>query len=120
MSRYYHVVEAEQVEISEAGVLPRDMKWVRGRWVYVTPHGILWPRSGDWIVTDRNGRATVLRDEEFQRGYFPCPKDAMGCRERWVGSDAQVRAQVHTAESAGRTARAPAGSADAAAMPRPR
>jgi hypothetical protein len=104
MSRYYHVVEAEQVEISEAGVLPRGMKWVRGRWVYVTPHGILWPRSGDWIVTDRNGRATVLRDEEFQRVYFPCPLDAAGCREPWAVTDAPVRARVLTADSAGATA----------------
>jgi hypothetical protein len=103
MSRYYHVVEAEQVEISEAGVLPRGMKWVRGRWVYVTPHGILWPRSGDWIVTDRNGRATVLRDEEFQRVYFSLPEDAAGFRERWAVVDPHVRAKVLAAESAGRT-----------------
>jgi hypothetical protein len=81
MSRYYHVVEAEQVEISEAGVLPVGMQWVRGRWVYVTPHGMLWPRSGDWIVIDQNGRATVLRDEEFERVYVPCSEDATGCRE---------------------------------------
>jgi hypothetical protein len=105
MRRYYPVVEAEQVEISEAGVLPVGMQWVRGRWVYVTPHGMLWPRSGDWIVTDRNGRAAVLRDEEFQRGYFSCPEDAAGSRERWAVVDAQVRAQVLTAESAGRTTR---------------
>jgi hypothetical protein len=104
MSRYYHVVEAEQVEISEAGVLPGAMRWVRGRWVYVTPHGMLWPSSGDWIVTDQNGRAAVLRDEEFQRVYFPCPEDAAGCRERWAGIDAHVRAQVLTADSARRTA----------------
>jgi hypothetical protein len=106
MSRYYHVVEAEQVEISEAGVLPRGMQWVRDRWVYVTPHGMLWPRSGDWIVTDQNGRA-VLRDEEFQRVYFPCPEDATGCRERWATRDAPVRAQMLAAESARRTAREP-------------
>jgi hypothetical protein len=81
MSRYYHVVEAEQVEISEAGILPGGMRWVRGRWVYVTPHGMLWPRSGDWIVIDQNGRATVLRDEEFERVYVPCSEDATGCRE---------------------------------------
>ena len=107
MSRYYHVVEAEQVEISEAGVLPVGMQWVRGRWVYVTPHGMLWPRSGDWIVTDRTGRAAVLQDEDFQRAYFPCPKDAAGGRERWAVVDAHVRAQVLKAESPGRTARAP-------------
>jgi hypothetical protein len=107
MSRYYHVVEAEQVEISEAGVLPPGMQWVRDRWVYVTPHGMLWPRSGDWIVTDQNGRAAVLRDEEFQRVYFPCPPDAAGCRERWTGSDAPVRARVFTAKSAARTTREP-------------
>ncbi len=107
MSRYYHVVEAEQVEISEAGVLPVGMQWVRGRWVYVTPHGMLWPRSGDWIVTDRTGRAAVLRDEEFQRGYFPHPRDAAGCRERWAVVDAHVRAQVLTADSAGHSARRP-------------
>ena len=105
MSRYYHVVEAEQVEISEAGVLPVGMQWVRGRWVYVTPHGMLWPRSGDWIVTDRNGRASVLRDEEFQRVYFSCPEDAAGLRERWVVVDSHVRAQVLTADRAGRTTR---------------
>ena len=104
MSRYYHVVEAEQVEVSEAGVLPRGMQWMSGRWVYVTPHGMLWPRSEDRIVTDQNGRAAVLRDEEFQRVYFPCPPDAAGCRERWVVSGAQVRARVLTADSAGRTA----------------
>ena len=104
MSRYYHVVEAEQVEISEAGVLPVGMKWVRGRWVYVTPHGTLWPRSGDWIVTDRNGRASVLRDEEFQRVYFSWPDDAAGFRERWAVVDPRVRAKVLSAESAGRTA----------------
>jgi hypothetical protein len=102
MSRYYHVVEAEQVEISEAGVLPGGMRWVRGRWVYVTPHGMLWPRSGDWIVTDQNGRAAVLRNEEFERVYFPCPKDTAGCRERWAVGDAPVRAHVLTADSAGR------------------
>jgi len=102
MSRYYHVVEAEQVEISEAGVLPQSMQWMSGRWVYATPQGMLWPRSGDWIVTDQNGRAAVLRDEEFQRVYFPCPKDAAGCRERWAGIDAQVRAKVLAAERAGR------------------
>jgi hypothetical protein len=120
MSRYYHVVEAEQVDISEAGVLPQGMQWISGRGVYPTSHGLLWPRSGDWIVTDQNGRAAVLPDEEFQRVYFPCPPDAVSCRERWVGSEAQGRAQGHTAESTGRTARAHAGSADAAAMPRPR
>ena len=75
MSRYYHVVEAEQVEISEAGVLPRGMKWMGDRWAYLTSQGILWPRSGDWIVTDQNGRAAVLRDEEFQRVYVPCPQE---------------------------------------------
>jgi hypothetical protein len=105
MSRYYHVVEAEQVEISEAGVLPVGMQWVRDRWVYVTPHGMLWPRSGDWIVTDRNGRAAVLRDEEFQRAYLPCPTDVAGGRERWAVVDAHVRAQVLSADSAARTAR---------------
>ena len=107
MSRYYHVVEAEQVEISEAGVLPVGMQWVRGRWVYVTPYGMLWPRSGDWIVTDRTGRAAVLRDDEFQRAYLPCPTDAAGGRERWAVVDAHVRAQVLTADSAGRTPRGP-------------
>jgi len=105
MSRYYHVVEAEQVEISESGVLPAGMQWVRGSWAYVTPHGILWPRSGDWIVTDRNGRAAVLRDEEFQRVYVPCPTDATGGRENWAMVDAYVRAKVLTAESAARTGR---------------
>ena len=107
MSRYYHVVEAEQVEISEAGVLPVGMQWVRGRWVYVTPYGMLWPRSGDWIVTDRAGRAAVLRDDEFQRVYFSCPEDAAGFRERWAVVDPHVRAQVITADSVGRTARGP-------------
>ena len=102
MSRYYHVVDAEQVEISEAGVLPQGMKWMGDRWVYLTVQGILWPRSGDWIVTDQNGRAAVLRDEEFQRGYFPCPEDAAGCRERWAAVEPHVRAQVLTAERAGR------------------
>jgi hypothetical protein len=105
MSRYYHVVDAEQVEISDAGVLPQSMQWMSGRWVYVTPHGMLWPRSGDWIVTDQNGRATVLRDEEFQRVYYPCPKDAPGCREGWAVSDARSRARVLIADSAGRAAR---------------
>jgi hypothetical protein len=105
MSRYYQVVEAEQVEISEAGILPVGLQWVRGRWVYVTPHGILWPHSGDWIVTDRNGRASVLRDEEFQRIFFSCPEDAASFRERWAAVDPHVRAKVLTAESAGRTAR---------------
>jgi hypothetical protein len=105
MSRYYHVVEAEQVEIGEAGVLPGGMQWVGGRWVYVTPHGILWPRSGDWIVTDRNGRASVLREEEFQRVYFSCPEDAAGFRERWAVVDPHVRAKVLNVESAGRTTR---------------
>ena len=105
MSRYYHVVDAEQVEISEAGVLPRGMRWVGDRWVYLTAHGILWPRSGDWIVTDQNGRAAVLRDEEFQRVYVPCPTDAAGCRERWAVMDAHVRVQGLTAESPGRSAR---------------
>jgi hypothetical protein len=104
MSRYYHVVEAEQVEISEAGVLPRGLQWMGDRWVYLTSHGILWPRSGDWIVTDQTGRATVLRDEEFQRVYFPCPPGTAGCRERWAVSEAQDRARVLTADSAGRTA----------------
>ena len=104
MSRYYHVVDAEQVEIGEAGVLPRGMRWVGDRWVYLTAHGILWPRSGDWIVTDQNGRAAVLRDEEFQRVYFPCPPDAAGCREGWAVSEAQVRARVLTADRAEATA----------------
>src|SRR5215217_4403013 len=103
MSRYYHVVEAEQVDISEAGVLLRGMKWMGDRWVYLTSHGIVWPRSGDWIVTDQTGRAGVLRDEEFQRVYFPCPPDAAGCRERWATSEAQVRERMLTADSAGRT-----------------
>jgi hypothetical protein len=107
MSRYYHVVEAEQVEISEAGVLPGGMQWLRGRWVYMTPHGLLWPRSGDWIVTDQNGRAAVLRDEEFARVYFPCPEDATGCREQWLGRAASVRAHVPTGDRAGRTASGP-------------
>ena len=104
MSRYYHVVEAEQVEMSDAGILPPGMKWIGGRWAYLSSHGILWPRSGDWIVTDQHGRATVLRDEEFQRGYVPCPPDAAGCREQWAVSDAQVRARGLVADSAGRTA----------------
>lgn len=120
MSRYYHVVEAEQVEISEAGVLPRGMQWVSGRWVYLTPHGILWPRSGDWIVTDQNGRATVLRDEEFQRVYVPCPADAAGCRQRWAVSDAQVRVRVRTAESGDALRAAHADSTNEAATTRQR
>src|SRR5215212_5041039 len=103
MSRYYHVVDAEQVEISEAGVLPRGMKWMEDRWVYLTPHGILWPRSGDWIVTDQNGRATVLLDEEFQRVSFSLPEVAAGFRERWAVVDPHVRAKVLAEESAGRT-----------------
>jgi hypothetical protein len=93
------------VEISEAGVRPVGMQWVRGGWAYVTRHGILCPRSGDWIVTDRGGRAAVLRDEEFQRVYLPCPKDATGCRERWAAVDAAVRAKVLTAERPERTGR---------------
>jgi hypothetical protein len=105
MSRYYHVVDAEQVEISQAGVLPRGMRWVGDRWVYLTAHGILWPRSGDWIVTDQNGRAAVLRDEEFQRVYVPCPANAPGCREQWAVMDAHVRVQGLTAESPGPSAR---------------
>jgi len=92
MNRYYHVVEAEQVEISEAGVLPRGMKWVGNRWVYLTARGILWPRSGDWIVTDQNGRAAVLGNEEFQRVFFPCSTDATRCRERRAVTDAHVQA----------------------------
>ena len=105
MSRYYHVVDAEQVEISEAGVLPRGMKWMGDRWVYLTPHGILWPRSGDWIVTDQNGRATVLGDAEFQRLYVPCPQDATPGRERWAVTEAPVRAPMRTAERAGHAQR---------------
>jgi hypothetical protein len=101
MSRYYHEVDAEQVDISEAGVLPLGMLWMSGRWVYVTPHGMLWPRSGDWIVTDQNGRAAVLRDEEFQRGYVPCPTDAAGCPERWTVTDAPVGAPRLTAGRTG-------------------
>ena len=98
MSRYYHVVDAEQVDISEAGVLPRGMKWMGDRWVYLTSHGIVWPRSGDWIVTDQTGRAAVLGNEEFQRVYVPCPTDAAGGREQWVVVEAQVQAQGRTAE----------------------
>ncbi len=74
MSRYYHVVDAEQVEISEAGVLPLGMQWMGGRWVYLTAHGMLWPRSGDWIVTDQNGRAAVLRDESFSASMSRVPR----------------------------------------------
>ena len=114
MSRYYHVVGAEQVEISEAGVLPRGMKWLGDRWVYPTPHGILWPRSGDWIVTDQNGRAAVLRDEEFQRGYVPCPPDAAGGRARLAVTDAPVRAPVPTVDWAPAPREAQAGSANEA------
>jgi hypothetical protein len=115
MSRYYHVVDAEQVEISEAGVLPPGMRWVGDRWVYLTAHGILWPRSGDWIVTDQNGRAAVLRDEEFQHDYVPCPTDAAGYPERWPVTDAPVGAQLLTAGRAGAAREAQAGSANAAA-----
>ena len=118
MSRYFHVVEAEQVEISDAGVLPQGMQWVRDRWVYVTPYGMLWPRSGDWIVTDQNGRAAVLRDEEFQRVYVPCSQDASRCRERWAVTDAPVRAKVLAAERAGAPREAQAGSANEAATTR--
>jgi hypothetical protein len=89
------------VDISEAGVLPLGMLCMSGRWVYVTPHGMLWPRSGDWIVTDQNGRAAVLRDEEFQRGYVPCPTDAAGCPERWTVTDAPVGAPRLTAGRTG-------------------
>jgi hypothetical protein len=103
MSRYYQVVEAEQVDISEAGVLPRGMKWMGDRWVYLTPHGILWPRSGDWIVTDQTGRAAVLGNEAFQRSYVPCPPDDAGGRERWVVVEAQVQAQGRTEERPGHT-----------------
>jgi hypothetical protein len=120
MSRYYHVVDAEQVDISEAGILPPGMKWVGDRWVYLTAHGMLWPRSGDWIVTDQNGRAAVLRDEEFQRGYVPCPPDATGCRERGPLTDAPVGAQLLTAGRAGAPQEAHAGSANEAAAPRHR
>ena len=118
MSRYYHVVEAEQVEISEAGVLPRGMKWLGDRWVYLTPHGILWPRSGDWIVTDQHGRAAVLRDEEFQRGYVPCPPDTAGYRKPWAVTEAHAGAPVATAEGAGAPREAHAGSANEAATMR--
>jgi hypothetical protein len=104
MSRYYHVVDAAQVDISEEGVLPLSLQWMGDRWVYLSSHGLLWPRSGDWIVTDHNGRAAVLRDEEFQRVYFPCPPDAAGCREGWAVSEAQVRARVLTADRAETTA----------------
>ena len=103
MSRYYHVVEAEQVDISEAGVLPRGMKWMGDRWVYLTPHGILWPRSGDWIVTDQTGRAAVLGNEAFQQAYVPCLTDAAGGRERWAVVEAQVRAPGRNAEGPGHT-----------------
>jgi hypothetical protein len=118
MSRYYHEVDAEQVEISEAGVLPQGMQCMSGRWVYVTPHGRLWPHSGDWIVTDQNGRAAVLRDEEFQRVYVPCPTDAAGCPERWAVMDAPVGAQENTAGRAGAAQEARAGSAHEAATTR--
>src|SRR4051812_28956508 len=104
MSRYYHVVDAEQVDISEAGILPQGMKGGGDRWVYLSSQGMLWPRSGDWIVTDQNGRAAVLRDEEFQRVYVPCPPDAAGCRERWAVMDDHTRARVLTADSPGRSA----------------
>jgi hypothetical protein len=120
MSRYYHVVEAEQVEISEVGVLPRGMQWMGDRWVYPTAHGILWPRSGDWIVTDQYGCAAVLRDDEFQRGYVPCPPDATGYREPWAVTDAPVRAPVRTAERAGAPRAVQAGSANEAATTRQR
>ena len=105
MSRYYHVVDAEQVEISEAGILPRGMKWRGDRWVYLTAHGMLWPRSGDWIVTDQHGRARVLRNEAFQRDYVRCPPDAAGGRTRGAVMDAHVRVQALTAESPRRTRR---------------
>jgi hypothetical protein len=118
MSRYYHVVEAEQVDISEAGVLPRGLQWMGDRWVYLTSHGLLWPRSGDWIVTDQNGRAAVLREEEFQRVYFPCPPDAAGYPERWPVTDAPVEAQLPTAGRAGAPRAAHAGSAHEAATTR--
>jgi hypothetical protein len=118
MSQYYHVVDAEQVEISEAGVLPQGMRWMGDRWVYLSSQGILWPRSGDWIVTDQNGRAAVLRNEEFQRVYVPCPPDAAGCHERWAVMDAPVRAQLLTAGRAGAPRAAHAGSANEAATTR--
>ena len=118
MSRYYHVVDAEQVEISDAGVLPQGMRWMEDRWVYLSSQGILWPRSGDWIVTDQNGRAAVLRDEEFQRVYVPCPTDAAGCPERWAVMDAPVGAQGNTAGRAGAAQEARAGSAHEAATTR--
>jgi hypothetical protein len=120
MSRYYHVVEAEQVEISEAGVLPLGMKWMGDRWVYLTPHGILWPRSGDWIVTDQNGRATVLGDAEFQRLYVPAPQHATRDRERWAVTEAPVRAPVLTAERADAPRAVQAGSANETATTRQR
>src|SRR4051812_17628408 len=120
MSRYYHVVDAEQVEISEAGVLPQGMRWGGDRWGYPTSQGILWPRSGDWIVTDQNGRAAVLRDEEFQRVYFPCPPEAAGSRERWALSEAQVRARVLTGGRAGASQAVHTGSTDEAATTRER
>jgi len=120
MSRYYHVVDAEQVDISEAGVLPRGMKWVQDRWVYLTAHGILWPRSGDWIVTDQNGRAAVMGNEEFQRVYIPCPKDTAGCREPWGVTDVPVRTQPLTAGRAAAAREAQAGPANEAATTRQR
>jgi hypothetical protein len=105
-----HVVEAEPVEISEASVLPVGMHWVRDGWAYVTPHGLLQSRSGDWIVPDRNGCGTVVQDEEFQCAYRPCPKDAASGPERWAEVDAHGRAKVFMAESPARTA--PGASAD--------
>ena len=104
MSRYFHVVEAEQVEISDAGVLPQGMQWVRDRWVYVTPYGMLWPRSGDWIVTDQNGRGVVLRDEEFQRVYAPCPADAAG-RSRNPSQTPRSAVRGHRHQAVGGAAR---------------
>jgi hypothetical protein len=120
MSRYYHVVDAEQVEISDAGVLPQGMRWMEDRWVYLSSQGILWPRSGDWIVTDQNGRAAVLRDEEFQRVYVPCPSDAASCRESWAASNAPMRAQRLSAGRAGAPRAALAGSVNEAATTRQR
>jgi hypothetical protein len=120
MSRYYHVVEAEQVEISDAGVLPQGMQWMGDRCAYLTSQGILWLRSGDWIVTDQNGRAAVLRDEEFQRAYVPCPGDAAGCPERWAVSEAPGGAQLLAAGRAGAPRAAQAGSANEATTTRQR
>ena len=76
MSRYYHVVDAEQVEIREAGVLPRGMKRMGDRWVYLTPHGILWPRSGIGLSRTRMAALRCCAMRSFSASMPRAPRTA--------------------------------------------